>query len=121
MAETLTRGQIQDLLTKFSQRNPKYRAALIKSPKAVIEGQLNNKLPAAIKVKAVEDTADTIYVVVPYVPQAGKQLSDAALEQVAGGKQDDSKSSSGNQYDCHSAQGGFNTHNEFNAEVKLGV
>jgi hypothetical protein len=115
MADTLTRGQIQDLLSKFSKNNPKYRAALLKNPKAVVEGQLNNKLPANIKVKTVEETADTIYVVVPYVPQSGKELGDAALEMVAGGS---SKGGSDN-YDCHSSTGGFNTRNEFNAEVKL--
>jgi hypothetical protein len=111
MANTLTRGQIQDLLNKFAQKDKTYRAALIKNPKAVIEGQLNNKLPASIKVKSVEETADTMYVVVPYVPQAGKELGDAALESVAGGKQDT--------YDCHAAQGGFNTQNQFNASVSL--
>ena len=115
MAETLTRGQIQDLLTKFAQKNPKYRAALLKDPKAVVEGQLNNKLPAGIKIRAVEETADTIYVVVPYVPQAGKELGDAALERVAGGKGDEGT----NTYTCSQATGGFNTRNEFNAETHI--
>jgi len=117
VAENLTRGEIQDLLTKFAQKNPDYRANLIKNPKAVIEGQLNNKLPAAIKVKAVEETADTIYVIVPYVPQAGKELGDAALEMVAGGKGNETQT--GNTYQCNSAQGGFNTRNEFQSTVKL--
>ena len=118
MAENLTRGEIQDLLTKFSQKNPNYRANLIKNPKAVIEGQLNNKLPGAIKVKTVEETADTIYIIVPYVPQAGKELGDAALEMVAGGKGDNS-SQTGNTYDCNSSRGGFNTRNEFAAGVTV--
>jgi hypothetical protein len=112
MAEALTRGQIQDLLAKFASKNPTYRASLIKNPKAVIEGQLNNKLPGAIKVKTVEETADTIYIVVPYVPQAGKELGDAALEMVAGGKGDNS-AQTGNTYDCNTSTGGFNTRNEF--------
>ncbi len=116
MADTLTRGQIQDLLTKFAKNNPTYRAALMKNPKAVIEGQLNNKLPASVKVKAVEETADTIYVVVPYVPKSGKELGDAALEQVAGGS---TKSGSGDTYNCQSAIGGQNTRVEFNASVSL--
>ena len=115
--ESLTRGQIQDLLTKFAQKNPTYRANLLKNPKAVIEGQLNNKLPSAIKVKTVEETADTIYIVVPYVPQAGKELGDAALEMVAGGKGDSSQS--GNNYNCNTSTGGFNTRNEFSSTVKL--
>ena len=44
MAETMTRGQVQDLLSKFAIANPKYRQALIKDPKALIEKQLNASL-----------------------------------------------------------------------------
>ncbi len=118
MATNLTRGQIQDLLSKFATKTPSYRAALLKNPRAVIEGQLNNKLPANIKVRAVEDTADTIHVIVPYVPKKGAELGDAALEMVAGGGT--GKGASGSDtYDCQNAKGGFNTQVEFNASVSL--
>ena len=114
MSDTsLTRGEIQDLLTKFAKSTPSYRTALLKNPKAVLEGQLNTRIPDSITVKAVEETADTMYVVVPYVPQAGAELSDSALEMVAGGK------GSSDSYDCHSAIGGQNTRVEFNASVSL--
>jgi hypothetical protein len=86
MAEKMTRGQIQDLVGKFAAENPKYRAALLSSPKATIEKQLNTTL-GAVTVKAVADTADTIHVIVPHVAGEG-ELSDADLERVAGGKQD---------------------------------
>ena len=109
--EALSRGEIQDLLFKFSRHTPSYRAALLKNPKAVLEGQLGTKIPDSIHVKAVEETADTMYVVVPFVPQAGAELSDSALEMVAGGK--------GDSYDCHEAKGGQNTRVEFNASVSL--
>jgi len=36
-------------------------------------------------VKAVEETADQNYVVVPHVPKDGAELGDADLEKVAGG------------------------------------
>jgi len=112
MSDTsLTRGEIQDLLNKFAKNTPSYRAALLKNPKAVVEGQLGSKLPDSIQVKAVEETADTMYVVVPYVPASGAELSDSALEMVAGGK--------GDTYDCHEAKGGQNTRVEFNASVSL--
>jgi hypothetical protein len=52
----------------------------------VIEKQLNTSL-GNVKVKAVADTADTTYVVIPHVAGEG-ELSDADLEKVAGGKQD---------------------------------
>jgi hypothetical protein len=79
----MTRGQLHDLLAKFSSENPKYREALIRDPKAVLERQLNTKL-GNTTVKAVVETPDTIYVVVPYAAQEGK-LSDQELEKVAGG------------------------------------
>ena len=86
MSENLTRGEIQDLLMKFSKSNPTYREALLKNPKVVLEGQMGGKLPTGITVKAVEETPNTIYVVVPYVAKAGDELSDGDLEAVAGGK-----------------------------------
>ena len=82
----MTRGEVQDLVAKFAVENPKYRDALIRNPKSVIEKQLNTNL-GSIQLKAVVDTADTSYVVVPYVAKQG-ELSDADLEKVAGGKND---------------------------------
>ena len=86
MATKLTRGEVQDLVSKFAAENPKYRQALLSNPKATIEKQLNTTL-GAVTVKAVADTADTIHVIVPHAAAEG-ELSDADLERVAGGKQD---------------------------------
>jgi hypothetical protein len=82
----MTRGEVQDLVSKFAAENPKYRAALIANPKAIVEKQLNMSL-GSTQVKALIETADTHYVIVPYVASEG-ELSDADLEKVAGGKQD---------------------------------
>jgi hypothetical protein len=86
MSQKMTRGEVQDLVAKFATENPKYRQALMTDPKSVIEKQLNTSL-GNVKVKAVADTADTTYVVIPHVAGEG-ELSDADLEKVAGGKQD---------------------------------
>ena len=86
MSQTMTRGEVQDLLAKFAVENPRYRQALVSDPKSVIERQLNTSL-GNVKVKAVVETADTVYVVVPHIPSEG-ELSDADLEKVAGGKND---------------------------------
>jgi hypothetical protein len=82
----MTRGEVQDLLSKFATENPKYRAALLANPKSVIERQLNTSL-GSVQVKAIAETADTVYIVVPHVPASG-ELSDADLETVAGGFKD---------------------------------
>jgi hypothetical protein len=117
MPEALTRGEIQDLLSKFSKKTPQYRSALLKNPKAVLEGQMGSKMPPGIQVRAVEETADTMYVIVPYVPKRGAELSDNALEAVAGGG--GGKASGGDNYNCNNATGGQCTRVEFNADVKL--
>ena len=85
MAEslTMTRGQLHDLLAGFAVENPKYREALINDPKMVLEKQLGSSL-GSLTVKSVVETPDTMYVVVPYVQKDG-ELSDADLENVAGG------------------------------------
>ena len=85
-SQTMTRGEVQDLLAKFATDNPRYREALVNDPKAVIERQLGTSL-GNVQVKAIVETADTVYVVVPHVASEG-ELSDADLEKVAGGKND---------------------------------
>jgi hypothetical protein len=82
----LTRGQVQDLVGKFAIENPKYRTALLSNPKALIEKQLNTSL-GDVTVKAVAESADVVYIIVPHAAAEG-ELSDADLERVAGGKQD---------------------------------
>ncbi len=95
---TMTRGEAQDLISKFATDSPKYRQALLANPKATIERQLNTSL-GNVQVKAIAETADTVYVVVPYVPASG-ELSDADLEKVAGGFKDITAN-------CDSAGGGI--------------
>ena len=95
---TLSRGELNDLLTGFAVQNPRYREALLADPKDVIERQLNNKLPSAMNVAMVQDTADIMFVVLPHVPAEGDELSDSDLESVAGGFLDDS-------YECNFSAG----------------
>ena len=87
MAEPMTRGTIQDLLAKFATENPQYREALLANPKKVIEEQLATSLPEGLEVKAIAESADTAYVVIPHVASEG-ELDDADLEKVAGGMLD---------------------------------
>ena len=80
----MTRGEIQDLLVKFSDESPEYRQALKDNAKDVIYKQFGIQIGAA-NVKVLEETADTIYVVLPHSVESGDELSDADLEAVAGG------------------------------------
>src|SRR4030088_2557624 len=83
---TMTRGQLHDLLARFAVENPKYREALIKDPKMVVEKKLGHNL-GKLTAKSVIEPPDTMYVVVPYVAKEG-ELSDSDLENVAAGPLD---------------------------------
>ncbi len=107
----MTRGEMQDLLEKFAATNPQYRSALIKDPRSVVEKQFNMSLPDNVKVKAVEESADTIYVVVPHAVSAGAELDDADLEKVAGG------STVKGDAHCDNSPGAMNTVVEINASL----
>lgn len=100
MSQTVSRGQIQDLVAKFAAESPKYRQALVNDPKGVLEKQLNVTL-GNVKVKALVETADTHYVVIPHAPGEG-ELSDADLEKVAGGFLDKTAN-------CNNSPGAMNT------------
>jgi hypothetical protein len=64
-----------------------FRQRLLDDPKAVVEQELGTRLPEGVQVRAVEETADTIYLVLPGASPAGEnnELSDLELETVAGG------------------------------------
>lgn len=80
-----TRGQVYDIITEQASKNPKYRDTLLKDPRMVLSKQLGTDLPASMKIEVLQETADKIFVVLPYVPKEGAELKDEELEKVAGG------------------------------------
>ena len=109
----MTRGEMQDLLAKFANSNPQYRSALLKNPRAIVEKQFNMALPDNLTVKAVEESADTIYVVVPHAVESGAELDDADLEKVAGG------ATVKGDANCNDSDGAMNTVVEIQAGFNL--
>ncbi len=108
----MTRGEMQDLLMKFSLESQTYRQALAKDPKGVISKQFGIDVPASVSVKVVQETADTIYVVLPHAVESGAELSDSDLEAVAGGH------SIVKEAKC---EGGGNLNTVVNLEASLGL
>jgi hypothetical protein len=65
-----------------------FRQRLLDDPKGAVEQELGARLPEGVRVEAVEETQDTIYLVLPATPMEGaegRELSDQQLESVAGG------------------------------------
>jgi len=99
--DSMSRGQMQDLLMQFATGDDGYRAKLIENPRYVVENQFGYEIPEGVDVKAVVETADTAYIVVPHVAGEG-ELDDADLERVAGGLGD-------KKANCSGGAGGINT------------
>jgi hypothetical protein len=81
------RAEMERSLIEKSLENESFRQRLLADPKATVEEELGTRLPEEVQVMAVEETADTIYLVVPSTSPLGEggELSDRELEAVAGG------------------------------------
>ena len=82
------RAEMERKLIQRSMEDEDFRQRLLEDPKAAVERELGTQLPEEVRVVAVEETAETIYLVLPFVsPDAQEvgELSDRDLEAVAGG------------------------------------
>jgi len=88
MSEAAGREQMERRLVERSLQDEDFRRRLLEDPKAAVEQELGTRLPEEVRVVAVEETADTIYLVLPSASAVGDEsgeLSDRELEAVAGG------------------------------------
>jgi hypothetical protein len=82
------RTEAESRIIQRSIEDDAFRQRLLEDPKAAVEQEIGTQLPDEVRVVAVEETADTIYLVLPGTPMAGgggEELSDQQLESVAGG------------------------------------
>ena len=83
-----SRAKLERRLIQRSLQDEDFRQQLLSEPKAIIEREIGTQLPERVRVVALEESADTIYLVLPSAsPLVGEggELSDRDLEAVAGG------------------------------------
>jgi hypothetical protein len=88
MSDATGRAEMERRLIEKSLQDDAFRQRLIEDPKAAVEQELGTQLPEVVRVVAVEETADTIYLVLPFrstEAREASELSDRELETVAGG------------------------------------
>jgi hypothetical protein len=88
MSEASGRQEMERRLVEKSLQDDAFRQRLLEDPKAAVEQELGTQLPEDVRVVAVEETSETIYLVLPSsspVGGEGDELSDRELEAVAGG------------------------------------
>jgi Nitrile hydratase, alpha chain len=82
------RAEVERRLIQRSLEDEEFRQSLLDDPRAAIEQELGDQLPESIEVRVMEESADTIYLVLPSASRVGQveELSDQELEDVSGGK-----------------------------------
>ena len=82
------RSEIERTIVQRSMEDEDFRQRLLEDPRAAVEREMGRRLPEGVQVRVVEESADTIYLVLPSASALGDQggeLSDQELEAVAGG------------------------------------
>jgi hypothetical protein len=79
------RAEWERTIVQRGIEDEEFRQRLLDDPKGAVEQELGSALPEGIQVRVVEESADTIYLVLPSASVVGGELSDQDLEEVAGG------------------------------------
>jgi Nitrile hydratase, alpha chain len=105
-AGAISRAEFERRLINRSLEDETFRQRLLDEPKAAVEQELGSGLPESIEVRVVQESQDTIYLVLPSraAVAQGTELSDQDLEKVSGGStfsaipDDEESASSGQVY-----------------------
>ena len=96
------RPEIERRLIERSLQDNAFRQRLLEDPKAAVEQELGTRLPEGVEVRALEETTDTVYLVLPDKSAVGQggELSDQELEALAGGWELGGQPTGSVMYDC---------------------
>jgi len=81
-----SRAEMERRLIERALEDETFRQRLLDDPKGAVEQELGSALPEGVEVRVVEESSDTIYLVLPSASVGGQggELSDQDLEAVAG-------------------------------------
>jgi hypothetical protein len=82
-----SRAEWERSIVQRSMEDEDFRRRLLDDPKGPLAQEMGSRLPEGIEVRVVEESAQTIYLVLPSVSPLGEggEISDRDLEAVAGG------------------------------------
>lgn len=85
MTENKGRREFEADLIAKAWKDEAFKQELISNPKAVYARELGQQLPEHLNIRVMEETSSTLCLVLPKSPQVTEELSEEALQAVAGG------------------------------------
>jgi predicted double-glycine peptidase len=90
MSDTIEQGisarkNLEATLIAKAIKDDGFRAQLLADPRGALADAVGSDLPGDVTVKVLEETATSIYVVLPAAQSGSRELSDDELQPVAGG------------------------------------
>ncbi|NEQ20151.1 MAG: NHLP leader peptide family natural product precursor [Microcoleus sp. SIO2G3] len=82
------RHEFESELIARAWKDEAFKQELVSNPKAVFARELQQEMPEGLEIRVLEETPNTLYLVIPRNPldtQVTEDLSEEALEAVAGG------------------------------------
>jgi hypothetical protein len=83
--QAFTRRDLETALIEKCWKDAEFKRQVISDTKGMLERHTGQKLPAQLKIFVHKEDANTLHYSIPPAPANLTELSDADLEQVAGG------------------------------------
>ena len=83
------RAEFERNLAIRAHEDEEFKQRLLNDPKSIYEEELGTQIPESFEVRVIEEEPNSLFMVLPRkneAPTAEGELSEAALETVAGGK-----------------------------------
>jgi hypothetical protein len=79
--------QLEERLIEKAMKDEQFRENLLLNPKSIIEQELGIVIPDQMKIHVLEETVDSLYLVLPAgeTPAGSDELTESELESVSGG------------------------------------
>jgi hypothetical protein len=84
-AELKQRQELEAKCIAKAWEDDKFKQELLSNPKAVFAKAMGSPFPENVQLQVLEETPTNYYLVIPKKPEVSEELSDEALEAVAGG------------------------------------
>lgn len=82
----ITRNELEQKIIERAWKSESFKQQLMRDPRGALEREVEMRVPEGVNIKILEESPDTLYIVLPMNPDA--ELTEIELDAVAGGFED---------------------------------